>query len=152
MLVQTLILLLIVSFLLHMRFLMGYVSTRRKSFIKWFFVTAGFDIIISIVLILLALLDPDQVRQINLKLTLWAGAGIISMAVVMVQATILSRILKRMKDPDNYHYNVFGKKVMHSSVVRPEDIVFFMGSIPFFLFTAAYFTSTLIRLLMGGTF
>ncbi|MCL2156020.1 MAG: hypothetical protein FWH53_10175, partial [Leptospirales bacterium] len=63
------------------------------------------------------------------------------------QIRIFIKIYKRSKDPENYHVNYFGKKVLHSTVISKMDFLVFLGAIPFLLMAGAYFIAKLINYL-----
>jgi hypothetical protein len=46
----------------------------------------------------------------------------------------LRNMYRRSKDPANYHFNFFGKKVLHSKVVLQEEIYIFLFPSRFFFF------------------
>jgi len=76
---------------------------------------------------------------------MWIVNGFTMVVMLMSQITIARRIYQRSKLPENYHYNFFGKKVLHPSVVKPGEVAAFFATIPLFLFTGAYFFAKLIR-------
>jgi hypothetical protein len=65
-----------------------------------------------------------------------------------LQTSIFIRVYRRSKLPEHYHYNFFGKKVLHSSVATPIEMALFFASIPMFLVAGAYFAARFIRLFL----
>jgi hypothetical protein len=63
---------------------------------------------------------------------------------LFLKIRIFYRIYKRSKDPNNYHVNYFGKKVLHSTVISRFDLLIFFGAMPFLLIAGAYFIAKLI--------
>jgi hypothetical protein len=92
-----------------------------------------------------ALYKPEQIQKIKFPLMMWLINGFVMVLMVITQMMITIRIFQRSKLPENYHYNFFGKKVLHPNVVKPAEIAAFFASMPLFLFTGAYFIAKLIR-------
>ncbi|HNW31045.1 MAG TPA: hypothetical protein PKN50_21390, partial [Spirochaetota bacterium] len=103
------------------------------------------NVFISAALIFVALYKPEQIQKIKFPLMMWIVNGFTMVVMLMSQITIGRRIYQRSKLPENYHYNFFGKKVLHPSVVKPGEVAAFFATIPLFLFTGAYFFAKLIR-------
>lgn len=70
------------------------------------------------------------------------------MIMIMIKAGIIRNIWKRAKDPTNYHFNYFGKKVLDSRVVLQEEVYIFLFTVPFFLMSGAYFFARLVNLIL----
>lgn len=148
--IRILLVLLQISFTVHIYFLIQYVLRREGRFLRRFINTAISNIVLAGALTILVIFRPDLIRNINLQFLLWIMAGLIMIIMIMIKATILRNMYRRSKDPANYHFNFFGKKVLHSKVVLQEEIYIFLFTIPFFLFCGAYFFARLINLLMFG--
>ncbi|MFH0977223.1 MAG: hypothetical protein V1874_15695 [Spirochaetota bacterium] len=69
---------------------------------------------------------------------------------VMIKIMIIRRLYLRYQDPENYHYNFFGKKVIHSGFLSDKEMKNFMITIPLFIFAGAYFIARLIGILSHG--
>ena len=74
--------------------------------------------------------------------------GFIMVIMLFIKISIFRAIYKRSQDPEHFHYNYFGKKVLHGSVVKFEEILIFFFTMPFFLFCGAYFVARLFNLLL----
>jgi demethoxyubiquinone hydroxylase (CLK1/Coq7/Cat5 family) len=72
------------------------------------------------------------------------------MFTLMIQISILKEIYLRSQEPENFHYNFFGKKVLHPSVVKPSFLLAFLFSMPFLLLAGAYFVARLINIFLFG--
>ncbi len=70
------------------------------------------------------------------------------MIMLVIKISIFVVVYRRSKDPAHYHFNFFGKKVLHTSVVKPIEVVLFMFTMPFFLISGAYFIARLINLIL----
>jgi hypothetical protein len=145
MIVIILFLLLFISFILHLFFLTGYIRTRGPNYLNKFITTAITNVIFSAGLIFLALYMPEKVREINFSLLLWFICGSIMIMMLSVQVVVFKRAYHRAQLPENYHYNFFGKKVLHNTVLNPTELGIFFASIPFLLLCGAYFVAKLIR-------
>jgi hypothetical protein len=140
-----LFLLLFVSVTLHIFYLIGYIQTRNEKKLKKYISTTITNVLISGSLIFLSLYRPGQIRKINFSLIFWLISGFMMMAMLFVQITIFRRIYQRSQMPENYHLNFFGKKVLHSSVVKPIEVIIFFSTMPFLCVAGAYFVAKLIH-------
>ncbi|MFW5860696.1 MAG: hypothetical protein ACOCWZ_00480 [Spirochaetota bacterium] len=143
-----LFILLQVSFTVHIYNLIIYVLKKNSKNLRWFVNTAITNILIAGSLTVLAIFEPRRVRGVDIDLLIWIMTGLIMLAMLGIKINIFRNIYQRSKDPENYHFNYFGKKVLHSSVVRYEEILIFMFTMPFFLFAGAYFIARLVNLVM----
>jgi hypothetical protein len=137
-----------ISFTSHMYFLIQYVLKKDGKYLRRFVNTAISNILIAGVLTVLSLFRPDLLRDLNLGMLFWLMSGLMMMTMLLVKVNILRNIYRRSHDPENYHFNFFGKKVLHSSVVSKGEVYIFLFTIPFFLFSGAYFFARLVNLIM----
>jgi hypothetical protein len=140
-----LFLVLFVSLAIHLIYLTRYIQSRKPELLQKYILTTITNVVLSGALIFVALYKPDQIQRIKFPLLMWLLNGFIMMIMFISQMVIARRIYQRSKMPENYHYNFFGKKVLHPGVVKPAEIAGFFASIPLFLFTGAYFIAKLIR-------
>ncbi len=145
MIIVLLFLVLLLSLAIHLSYLARYIQTRKPELLQKYILTTISNVFISAALIFVALYKPDQIQKIKFPLMMWILNGFTMVVMVMSQITIARRIYIRSKLPENYHYNFFGKKVLHPSVVKPGEVAAFFATIPLFLFTGAYFFAKLIR-------
>lgn len=143
-----LFILLQISFSFHIYSLVLYVLRRENKYLKLFINTTISNILLAGGITALAIIRPDYVSKINFKLLLWLMSGFIMLIMLFLKISIFISICKRTKDPANYHFNFFGKKVLHASVVKFEEIIVFFFTMPFFLFCGAYFIARLFNLLL----
>ncbi|MCU0849111.1 MAG: hypothetical protein MUD12_14620 [Spirochaetes bacterium] len=146
MILITLFLLLVLSFSFHIMFLAKYVYKREGKYLRNFINSAVLNVLLALSLIIVSLYKPDQIQEINIKLLLWMVSGMVLGLTLFIKISILHRIYRRAKDPDNYHFNYFGKKVLHSKVATPIEIGIFFVTMPFFCFAGAYFVARLLNL------
>ncbi len=142
------LLLLIISFAFHVNFLFQYILKREPKYLRNFINTSVSNVLIAISLIVIALYKPEYISDIDLKVLFWLLSGLVMVFMLMIKIAVFKRIYQRAKDPAHFHYNFFGKKVLHSTVVKPLEIGLFFGSMPFFLFAGAYFVARLINLFL----
>jgi len=148
MLIVLLVSLLLISFLVHINFILKYIIKRENVYYKGFIVTIFINFIIAGILIVIALSKPELIRDLDMTILVWVLSGVIMTMLLLMKISIFRNIYKRSKLPEHYHLNFFGKKVLHGTVVKPAEIVLFFGSIPFFLIAGAYFVARIINLIM----
>lgn len=148
MIIRIFLLFLQISFTAHIYFLVQFILRKENAYLKRFINTAISNIVLAGALTVLVIFRPDLIRDVNLKFLLWIMSGLIMLIMLMIKITIMRNMFKRSKDPANYHFNYFGKKVLHSKVVLQEEVYIFLFTIPFFLFCGAYFFARLVNLLL----
>ena len=94
------------------------------------------------------LFNPSLVRDIDVMFLLWLLSGGVMLILLGVKVMIFRTIYRRSQMPEHYHFNFFGKKVLHATVVKPIEVMVFMITIPFFLICGAYFVARLINLFL----
>ena len=137
-----------ISFSFHIYSLVLYVLRRENKYLKGFINTTISNILLAGGITALAIIHPQNVKEVDFKLLLWLMTGFIMLIMLFIKISIARAIFIRIKDPQNYHFNYFGKKVLHSTVVRLEEILIFFFTMPFFLFCGAYFIARLFNLLL----
>lgn len=133
------------SFLSHIVSLVNYVTKKSEGSLRNFIKTAISNVILSIACMVLILKRPDLVARVDMIFVTWLMAGFIMLFTLVVKVKIFINIYRRCKLPENYHYNFFGKKVLHSTVVNKFEIVIFFGTMPFFLMSGSYFIARLMN-------
>jgi len=137
---------LLISFLIHLYYLTQYALKRIQKYYKGFIVTLASNILSAGFLIFFTLKKPELIQGINMGILLWILSGVFMFMVLFLKISIFKNIYKRSQDPEHYHLNFFGKKVLHGTAVKPVEVVAFFGSIPFFLASGAYFVARLLNL------
>ena len=143
MIITVLLIALFLSFLGHLFALVSYVTTKSERSLKTFSNTTISNIIIAGTCIVFIMSRPELLRNVDVKRLTWIMSGVVMVVCLAVKIKIFIKIYKRAKNPDNYHVNFFGKKVLHSSVVTKVDMAVFFGTIPFFLLSGSYFIARL---------
>ncbi len=148
MLIVILVSVLLISFLFHINFIVKYAVQRLNSYYKGFVYTAISNALLALTLIYIAFKRPEQVQHLDMKILTWIMSGVLMLMLFLLKISIFKRIYNRAQDPQHFHYNFFGKKVLHSSAVSPIEIVLFFASMPFFLFSGAYFVARVLNLIL----
>lgn len=143
MIITILLISLFLSFLGHLFSLVTYITRRSERSLKAFIHTTLSNIILAAVCIILFLVKPDLLHEVNVQGLVWIMSGFLMFITLGVKIRILIKIYKRAKDPDNYHLNFFGKKVLHSTVVSKAEVAIFFATMPFFLISGSYFIARL---------
>jgi hypothetical protein len=144
-LIVFLLTILCLSIALHLYYLIRYVRIRTESLLRKYINTAVVNLVTAGICIIIAIFYPEQILKIRGPLLMWLISGVLMILAFLLQVSILIRIYNRAKLPEHYHYNFFGKKVLHSSVARPMEVALFFASIPMFLAAGAYFVARFIR-------
>lgn len=145
MLVVLLLTILCISIAFHIYYLIRYVRMRTESYLRKYINTAVINLVTAGICIIIAIFYPDEIQKIRGPLLMWLISGVLMILTLLLQASIFVRVYRRSKLPEHYHYNFFGKKVLHSSVAHPIEVALFFASIPMFLVAGAYFVARFIR-------
>ena len=143
--ITLLLIALFLSFLGHIYSLVTYVTTRSEKSLRAFIKTTMSNIMIAGACIVLFMSRPDLLFRVDVPKLLWIISGFVMVVTLWVKVKIFKRIYRNAQDPENYHINFFGKKVLHSSVVSRIELAVFFGTIPFFLMSGAYFIARLVN-------
>ena len=133
------------SFLSHIVSLVNYVTKKSEKSLRNFVKTAISNVLLSMACMVLIFKRPDLVTKVDLRFVTWLMSGLIMIFTLVVKIKIFVNIYRRSKLPVNYHFNFFGKKVLHSTVVSKFEIVIFFGTMPFFLISGSYFMARLMN-------
>ncbi len=150
MIIIVFLLLLVLSFSIHIYFLIKYVLIKSNRYLKLFINTAVSNIVIAGALTVTTVYKPQLIHQVDITLLLWLISGFVMFLMLYIKYSVLRAIYRRSQDPQHFHYNYFGKKVLHGSVVsKPELMIFFM-TVPLFLICGGYFVARLLNYFMFG--
>jgi hypothetical protein len=140
------LLLLFVSIGCHIYYLFGFIKSRSDKDFRRFINTTVFNLFLGGFCIIIAIFWPDQIRKVRGPAVIWFLSGVILFITLFLQISIFIRVYNRTQLPENYHYNFFGKKVYHPSVVKSIEVVLFFSSVPLFLIAGSYFVARFIRI------
>ena len=143
--VVLLLTILCISIILHVIYLLKYVRIRTEAYLRKYINTAAINLVTAGICIVIAIFYPEEIQKIQGPNLMWLISGVLMVMTLLLQVSIFIRIYRRAKLPEHYHYNFFGRKVLHSSVARPMEVALFFASIPMFLAAGAYFVARFIR-------
>ena len=130
---------------------MAYIYKKKLNFFKGFVVSGFLNMILAMGLAAHFLLSPTkfQLQQLQNTLNLQnlkiIATGTFSLLALLIQIIVLICLYKRSKNPQNYHFNYFGQKVLHKDVVKPNEVVLFLACMPCVLIFGAYFFVKIIN-------
>lgn len=145
MIITFLLLALFLSFLGHIAALVTYVTKRSEGSLKTFINTTLSNVILAGTCIVVFISKPHLLKDLNLVVLSWVMSGLVMFVTLCIKIKIFITIYRRAKDPSNYHLNFFGKRVLHSTVVKKMELAMFFGTVPFFLLSGSYFMARLIN-------
>jgi hypothetical protein len=133
------IIILEVSFAVHIYFLISYISKKDDKAFKGFLFTAVTNIFLGIFVSVFILVNPRELKEINLERLIFIESGLIFIFMLYVKFRVTRRIYRRTQDPAHYHLSYFGKKVIHASAVEAKDLFIYFLTLPLTLICGAYF-------------
>jgi hypothetical protein len=145
MIITFLLLALFLSFLGHIAALVTYVTKRSEGSLKTFINTTLSNVILAGTCIVVFITKPHLLKDLNLVMLSWIMSGFVMFVTLSIKIKIFITVYRRAKDPSNYHLNFFGKRVLHSTVVKKMEMAMFFGTIPFFLLSGSYFMARLLN-------
>jgi hypothetical protein len=128
-----------ISLILHIYFMVSFISKKEDKYFRRFFITTITNIFMAVFIAVFIIMYPAQLKAINLEKIIFYESGIIFMFMLYVKMNITARIYRKSKDPANYHLNAFGKKVLHKNVATPKDVMIYFMTLPVTLICGAYF-------------
>jgi hypothetical protein len=144
-LVLSLIFLTQFSILVHIKYMIGYISSKSNNDFRGFIVTTFTNIFTAMILAVIVLSSPGILKQLNVDFILILESGFIFLFLVAVKVRIGINIYRRAKNPANYHINYFGKRIYEQAVVEKKEMAFYFLSMPFTLLCGAYFIVKMAR-------
>ena len=141
-----LLLLLFISILIHIYFFIKYIQTRIEKYLWRFLNTAGVNVVIAGGCIAIAIYKPSEIKLIQIPMLMWIFSGLTMVLLLVLQVSIFLKVYNRAKLPENFHFNYFGKKVYHPTIIKPTEVVLFFSSMPLLLLAGAYFVARIIRI------
>jgi hypothetical protein len=133
------IIILEISFIVHIYFLVRFISKKEDRAFRGFLFTAVTNIFIGIFLGVFVMISPRELKEFNIERLLVIESGLIFFIMLYIKARVSMRIYRRSQDPAHYHISYFGKKVIHASAVSPNDVLAYFLTLPLTLICGAYF-------------
>jgi len=134
------------SVFIHIYCLVGYISTKEMAYFRYFMITAITNMLLSIGMAAVVLIDPKLLKGIKLDIIYILEAGLIFIYMMSIKVRIIMIIIKRLRDPKNYHFSHFGKKIYNTTIVDFKEVMTFFITFPFTLIAGAYFVVRMLRL------
>lgn len=147
---MTLTLIFFIPFVINILILIIYAITKNRIIRTLFLITfvLAFGILLCISYDL-----PFSIpltKEIDFSLLYWLVSGYLFCTSVGTVIIIFFKIYFRYQNPENFHFNLFGKKVIHSGFITNKEIGLFVLTMPVILFVGAYFVGRLIKLFFNG--
>ncbi|HQQ51151.1 MAG: hypothetical protein KBG92_02885 [Spirochaetes bacterium] len=139
MIVLTFIIILQISFVIHVYYIINYITKKQDKDFKGFLFTSITNIFLALFLSVFILIFPQELKEINLERILFIESGVVFLIMLSVKAKIASNIYKRAHDPQHFHYSYFGKKVLHPSAVKMSELFTYFLTLPLTVICGAYF-------------
>jgi len=133
-------------------FVILYVSRKTKKYYNGFISTGLLNVVIMCTLSFVAIMHPEFIQNLDISLILWVSSGLVLILVLFIKIRIFYRLYLRMQDPEWYHFNYFGKKVLKEGIVKQSEFLTMFATLPLFLVIGAYFVAKLITLIRSGSF
>jgi hypothetical protein len=134
------------SMFIHIYCLVGYISSKKMEYFRYFMITVATNVFISIIIAMIVAVDPRMLKGIKLDVVWFLEAGLIFIYMMAVKIRITWIIIRRLKDPVNYHLNHFGKKIYNTSIVNFQEVMTYFVTFPFTLMAGAYFVVRIMRM------
>lgn len=134
------------SLFIHIYCLVGYISTKKMEYFRYFMITAVTNMLLSIALATIVMTDSKLLRGIRLDVIYVLEAGLIFIYMMTIKVRIIVIIIRRLRDPNNYHFSHFGKKIYNTSIVNFQEVATFFITFPFTLIAGAYFVVRVLRM------
>ncbi len=134
------------SLVIHIYSLIGYISTKKMYFFRYFMITVVINMLLSIAIATIVMTDQKVLRGIKLDAIYILEAGLVFIYMMTIKIRVIIVILKRLRDPKNYHFSHFGKKIYNTSIVNFQEVATFFITFPFTLISGAYFVVRIMRM------
>lgn len=134
------------SLVIHIYSLVGYISTKEMGYFRYFMITAVTNMLLSIGLATLVMTDPKVLRGIKMDIIYVLESGLVFIYMMTIKIRVTIVIIKRLRDPKNYHFSHFGKKIYNTSIVNFQEVATYFITFPFTLMAGAYFVVKVMRM------
>ncbi len=146
MIVLTFIIILQISFIVHVYYIGSFIASKQDKDFKGFLVTTIINVFLGMFMSVFILIFPKEMKELNLERMIFIESGLIFAIMLLVKIRIAVRIYRRTQDPEHFHYSYFGKKVIHASAVKMSEVFTWFLTLPLTLFCGAYFLVKLFRM------
>ncbi|TFH42226.1 MAG: hypothetical protein E4G96_03880 [Chrysiogenales bacterium] len=108
-------------------------------------ITAGTNIILSIGVATIVVINPKIMSGINLDLVFILESGMLFLYMLAIKIRLTIIIIHRVKNPENFHLSHFGKKIYHTTVVDFKELMTYFLTLPFTMMAGAYFIVKMMK-------
>ncbi len=134
------------SLVIHIYSLIGYISTKKMDYFRYFMITAVTNMLLSIAVATIVMTDQQVLRGIKLDVIYILEAGLVFIYMMTIKIRVTIVIIKRLRNPNNYHFSHFGKKIYNTSIVNFQEVATYFITFPFTLIAGAYFVVRIMRM------
>jgi hypothetical protein len=133
------------SVIFHLYSLTGYIATKKMDYFRSFMITAVSNMLISIAVASLVMLDQKILSGIKMDAILLLESGLLFIYMMTIKIRVTMIIIRRVRDPKNYHFSHFGKKIYNTTVVDFKEVITYFVTFPFTMMAGAYFIVKIIK-------
>jgi hypothetical protein len=134
------------SIVIHIYCLIGYISTKQMAYFRYFMITVITNMILCISLAAIVMNDQRVLQGINMEAVYILESGLVFVYMMTIKIRVTVVIIKRLRDPKNYHFSHFGKKIYNTSIVNFQEVATYFITFPFTLMAGAYFVVRMMRM------
>lgn len=133
------------SVIIHIYSLVGYISTKKMDYFRFFMITAVSNMLISIAVASFVMLDQKIMSGIKMNVLLLLESGLLFIYMMAIKIRVTVVIIKRLRDPKNYHFSHFGKKIYNTTIVDFKEVMTYFVTFPFTMMAGAYFIVKILK-------
>lgn len=132
-----------VSLAIHIQSLVGYIWKKTMVYFRGFIITSITNSMVGITLAIYVLMDREVLAGLNIDRILVLETGVLFAFMLGQKVRVTIQIIRRLRNPESYHVNHFGRKVYHGSIVEGKELAVYFLTMPFTLIAGAYFFAKL---------
>jgi hypothetical protein len=134
------------SLIIHIYSLVGYISTKKIDYFRFFMITAATNMFLSIGVATIVMIYQNMLAGINLDVIFILESGLLFVYMMAIKVRVTLVIIRRLRNPQNYHFSHFGKKIYNTTIIDFKELMTYFITFPFTIMAGAYFFVRLIRL------
>lgn len=127
------------SLVIHVVSLIGYLMTKKMNHFKNFMITAVSNVSLSICIAAFVAIDQSVIQGFRIEGIFILESGMLFFYMLAVKVRVTIGVIRRARDPSNYHFSHFGKKIYHTSIIDYKELITYFITFPFTLMAGAYF-------------
>lgn len=133
------------SVVIHLYSLIAYLLKKKLQHFRYFMITAVINIFMSIGIAIIVIIDQKVTSGFNLDLIFLLESGMLFIYMVAIKVRVTMSIILRLRDPENYHFSHFGKKIYHTTIVNFQELMTYFLTLPFTMMAGAYFIVKIMK-------